>query len=361
MAIKTHAPQAIAFAVVLSAIFATPASAWDTHLSTSASDSIALGSALTDTAKLAATSGIAPTGTITFKLYGPNDSSCKTGVGSAVTDPVSGNGSYVSPPITPSALGTYRWVASYSGDAHNLAAGPTACTDSAESSVVTKAAPRLTTVANGSVSLGEAIRDQAHLTGALNPTGTITFKLYGPNDSSCRTQVGVVLTTAVSGNGDYMSASMIPGISGTYRWVASYSGDANNAAVEATGCGDPAEVTVIGKVVPVLATTASNQAALGDAIRDTASLARGVNLTGTITFKLFGPGDTNCTTQAGEDVTATVNGNGNYISPPITPTAVGVYHWVASYSGTRTTLPPGRPPAAIRARAYRSRHGRPPG
>lgn len=341
MTIRAHPLHTIVLAVVLTAIFATPASAWNTNLSTSASGPIVLGSALTDTATLAATSGIAPTGTITFKLYGPNDSSCKTQVGSAVTDAVSANGSYRSPPITPSTPGTYRWVASYSGDAHNLAAGPTACTDSAESSVVTKVTPALSTAANGSVSLGEAIRDQAHLSGALNPTGTIMFRLYGPNDPSCSAQVGVALTTTVNGNGDYTSASVIPGIPGTYRWVASYSGDADNAAVEATACADPSEVTVVSKVAPVLATTASAPAALGEALRDTATLTGGVNLTGTLTFKLYGPGDTDCTTQAGEAVTATVNGNGSYVSPSITPTAVGTYHWVASYSGDANNAPSG--------------------
>ena len=36
---------------------------------------------------------------------------------------------------------------------------------------------------------------------------------------------------AVSGNGNYFSGSFTPTIAGTYRWIADYSGDANNPSV----------------------------------------------------------------------------------------------------------------------------------
>src|SRR2546427_7610722 len=71
-----------------------------------------------------------------------------------------------------------HWVASYSGDANNTAAGPTACADPAEQVVVTKAGPALSTTASGSVAAGGTVSDVAHLSGGTNPTGKITFKLY---------------------------------------------------------------------------------------------------------------------------------------------------------------------------------------
>jgi hypothetical protein len=50
------------------------------------------------------------------------------------------------------------------------------------------ATPTLTTKANpASATLGNGIRDTATLAGATNAGGTITFKLYGPNDSTCST------------------------------------------------------------------------------------------------------------------------------------------------------------------------------
>src|SRR2546422_2145202 len=74
--------------------------------------------------------------------------------------------------------GTYRWIASYTGDLNNNAAGPTACADPAEAVVVTKAAPALTTTASGSVAAGGAGSGPAHPTPPGQPTGTSTFPLF---------------------------------------------------------------------------------------------------------------------------------------------------------------------------------------
>src|SRR3989442_15532330 len=60
-----------------------------------------------------------------------------------------------------------------------------ACADAAEAVVVTKASPALSTTASGSVVAGGSVKDVAHLTLGTNPTGTITFTLYGPNDATC--------------------------------------------------------------------------------------------------------------------------------------------------------------------------------
>src|SRR2546426_371911 len=79
---------------------------------------------------------------------------------------------------------TNRWVASYSGDANNNSAA-TACNDANESVVVTKKTPTLTTTASASVAAGGQISDVGHLAGGTNPSGTITFNLYGPDDATC--------------------------------------------------------------------------------------------------------------------------------------------------------------------------------
>src|SRR5947199_198454 len=59
------------------------------------------------------------------------------------TASVSGNGTYRSDPFSASALGTYRWVASYAGDPGNAPAAG-ACGDPAESVTVTAAPPPTT-------------------------------------------------------------------------------------------------------------------------------------------------------------------------------------------------------------------------
>jgi hypothetical protein len=97
------------------------------------------------------------------------------------------------------------------------------------------AAPTLVSpVAAPSVTLGAAISDTKTLSGGANPTGTITFNLYGPNDATCSGAVIFTSTVTVNGNGSYSSTSFTPLAIGTYRWIANYSGDANNAATANT-------------------------------------------------------------------------------------------------------------------------------
>jgi Ice-binding-like/IPTL-CTERM motif len=84
-------------------------------------------------------------------------------------------------------------------------------------------------VAAPSVALGAAISDTKTLSGGANPTGTITFNLYGPNDATCSGAVIFTSTVTVNGNGSYSSTSFTPLAIGTYRWIANYGGDLNNA------------------------------------------------------------------------------------------------------------------------------------
>ncbi|MCW2766601.1 MAG: hypothetical protein JWO11_2560 [Nocardioides sp.] len=293
-------------------------------LTTTASPGGALGIAVTDTATL--TGGQSATGTITFKLYGPDNATCAGAPVFTNTKPLAG--ATQSAAFTPTAPGTYRWTASYSGDANNLAATG-ACNAAHESVVITKLTPTLTTSASTGGPIGTAITDTATLTGGHTPTGTITFKLYGPNNATCTgTQVFtstkplVVLT---------QSAAFTPTAAGTYRWTASYSGDANNATTTGA-CNAPDESVVITKANPGLTTNASPGGAVGTAITDTATLTGGHTPTGTITFRLYGPDNATCTGTPAFTNTKTVNGaitqSGSFI-----PNAPGTYRWTTAYSG----------------------------
>ena len=109
---------------------------------------------------------------------------------------------------------------------------------------VNKANPTLATQASATVTAGGEIRDTATLAGGFGPTDHITFRLYGPDDASCSGTPTFTDTKAVSGNGSYQSGAFTPTQPGTYRWIASYAGDANNAAV-AGACNDPNEAVVV--------------------------------------------------------------------------------------------------------------------
>jgi hypothetical protein len=289
----------------------------------------ALGGSITDTAHL--TGGTNPTGTITFNLFGPADTTCSSSAVFSTTAAVSGNGNYTSTSFTPPGAGTYRWQVSYSGDSNNSAVGPTTCGDPSETVVVQKVTPTLSSTASTAVTVGGKIFDTAHLSG-FAPTGTITFNLYGPNDSTCTGPIASTSTVTVNGNGDYPSASFTPTLAGTYRWIVSYSGDSNNDAPAPTSCTDTAEAVVVGQVQPTLTSAASGSVTLGSAISDTAFLAGGIAPTGLVTFTLYGPNDPTCTTVAFGPVTASVSG-GTAQSGSFTPTAAGTYRWVVSYAG----------------------------
>ena len=92
------------------------------------------------------------------------------------------------------------------------------------------AAATLITQASPTVQLAGAIDDTATLGGGIGPTGSITFNLYGPNNATCSGAPVFTSTVPIAGNGSYPSASFTPASTGTYRWIANYSGDANNTA-----------------------------------------------------------------------------------------------------------------------------------
>ena len=86
-------------------------------ISTLASPSVPAGGLISDAATL--TGGFAPTGTVTFTLYGPGDATCSNALWST-TVPVGAGGVSHSGDVEVGAAGTYNWVAVYSGDLNNL-------------------------------------------------------------------------------------------------------------------------------------------------------------------------------------------------------------------------------------------------
>src|SRR4051812_36998128 len=111
-----------------------------TSLTTTAQSPVTLGQPISDVAHLAG-STIGAGGTITFHLF--SDASCQNEIDTGLTPAaVNGDGDYPSGNFTPAAAGSYYWIASYSGDAHNNASTGT-CGDAGETSVV-NAAPSST-------------------------------------------------------------------------------------------------------------------------------------------------------------------------------------------------------------------------
>jgi hypothetical protein len=306
-------------------------------ISTDSTDSVTIGGSISDDASLTGATADA-SGTITFKAYGPDDATCSGAAAFTSTKDVSGNGTYTSDPFTPTAVGTYRWIASYSGDAKNLSVSG-ACNDANESSVVNKQQPAISTNASAPVTIDSPISDVAHLSGATNDaSGTITFKLY--SDAQCTNEVNTGLQPVqVNGNGDYNSGDFTPTAVGTYYWIASYSGDNKNLAVSGS-CNDANESSVVG--------TANSNVQTNQSLtpQDSADLSAGAGgtPTGEVTFKLYGPSadptqPPDCTGTAVYTETVGLTGGSASTSNSaydIDDASEGTYSWQVIYGGDST-------------------------
>ena len=265
------------------------------------------------------------TGTITFTLTAPDNSSSTVG-----TVPVSGDATYDSPscPLL-TQVGTYTWSASYSGDDLNNGA-----IDNGENETIDSipASPSIATQASvtGDGVVGtDSTSDTATISGGDNPTGSIQFSITDPNNTT--TTVGSPVP--VNGDGDYPAPTSVNlTLVGSYTWSASYTGDdLNNGAIDN---GDNESVDSI-KATPAIVTTQDPASgSVGDLYKDQATLSGSFDQdgTGSITWTLY-PNDDCSGTPVGTDMIA-VDDDGTFETPTgVTVNSAGTYYWVASFSG----------------------------
>ena len=283
-----------------------------------------------DTATLSAPVTFVTGTLVTFTLY--SDSGCSASTGVTGTGPLNASGvATFSQSWTPSVSGTYYWKASFPGDTYNSAVS--ACGGETEIVDVSNSDTTLPTTPTAGGGIGTVLNDSATVSGGSSPTGTITFSLYGPNDTSCDTTAIYTQTVALTGN----SATTTPGFTtvaaGTYEWTASYAGDANNNAASSACGAEAVVVTAPGsKASPTLGTVPSAGGLIGTVLNDTATLTNASSPTGSIVFNLYGPG-TSCTTTAIYTQTVALIGASAATTTGFTTTAAGTYEWTASYAG----------------------------
>jgi hypothetical protein len=207
---------------------------------------------------------------------------------------------------------------------------------------VVRATPSIATTPTPTITVGSGqLADSATVTGRVSPVAgaTVDFRLYGPNDATCTgvpafESLGVPYPVA---GGPVTSAAFTPTAAGVYRWIATYSGDANNFGVAGL-CTDVSETVTITPATPSIATTPTPSITVGSGqLADTATVLGRVNpqAGATIDFRLYGPNDATCTgAPAFESLGVPYPvADGPVTSASFTPTAAGVYRWVATYSG----------------------------
>ncbi|WP_433501493.1 choice-of-anchor P family protein [Sphaerimonospora sp. CA-214678] len=107
---------------------------------------------------------------------------------------------------------------------------------------VPKATPSIATTPSGPVPAGGDVSDTATLSDGYHPTGTVTFRLFGPGDTDCATPIAT-RTGSVTESGTAASGDVTIGAAGTYRWTAVYSGDDHNDSVTSPCSAEQVTVT----------------------------------------------------------------------------------------------------------------------
>jgi hypothetical protein len=209
-------------------------------------DSIDAGQAAHDSATLDGATSDA-SGTVTYVYY--TAASCQGDKHTVGMVNVSGGHVPDSPEARFDAAQTYYWQAIYSGDANNDAA-VSDC--NSEALTVDPNTPALTTSPSPTQgSVGMAMHDTATVTSAVPVSGTVSFALYAPGDTSCENDLlagqasfkSVPLVNGVATSPDYTTTLI-----GVYQWAASYSGDAANSPAKGA-CPDPTEQVTTGAVL----------------------------------------------------------------------------------------------------------------
>ena len=221
-----------------------------------------------------------------------------------------------------------------------------------------------------------SVKDSAALTvsGSTSFTGTLDFHLCKVDTGNCSTG-GTAIAAAtgvnpVTANGTYSSAAATITSAGRYCWRSNFTsgttGVPNAVEPQPTDTTSTSECFVVNPVQPTISTTATSSVVLGNALDDTATLSgtanqpgspvinpstAGVAAGGTITFKLYGPSATAVCTDPATGVPGNLIGTSvvpvsgdssasnlykasdGTITGTLTPTAVGSYYWIASYSG----------------------------
>src|SRR5438128_1596704 len=203
-------------------------------MTTSATATATAGGTIQDAATLSG--GTSPTGTISFSIYGPNDATCSGTATSAGSATVRSEERRVGRAGRESVAGYYSRNDRYRGEGKKNAF-TTQCNEASKSNTDYSAAVSTTDRATATATAGGTIQDTATLSGGTSPTGTISFSIYGPNDATCSGTATSAGSATVSGNGSYSSSAVTENVAGTYRWIASYTGDTSNNAF-ATTCNE---------------------------------------------------------------------------------------------------------------------------
>ncbi len=291
-----------------------------------------------DTSSLTATAGFAPTGTISYAFY--SNDNCTGNATETDTGRALGADSSTTAPL---AVGSYSYLAGYSGDSNY-----TAATGTCESFTVTKATPTVSSAVedaatslpwSGSEASGASATDSATVAGVAGfvPSGSLSYSFY--TNGSCAGPAATNDQVLLARDGT-VPASAATGVlvAGSYSYQAAYSGDSEYAA-QAGSCERfsvaVATASLASKVLDVATGKGWSGSELTGAVaQDSATLSSsaGIVPTGTVTYSLYR--DAGCQGAPAGSEQVPVAGDGSVpVSGASGALAGGSYSYQAVYSG----------------------------
>src|SRR5256886_713976 len=135
------------------------------------STTINVGATATDSSIL--TNGFNSGGTVTYAVFA--NGACTSPFSTVSTVQVTNGVSPDSRPVTFNATGSYSFQAVYSGDANNIGV-----TSACEPVAVQRISPTLSTsLSTLNIAVGNSVTDSSDLTGGFQPSGSVTYTVYG--------------------------------------------------------------------------------------------------------------------------------------------------------------------------------------
>lgn len=287
--------------------------------------------------------GDAPQATV--NLYGPAASQAAidcSGTPAGSASFTATNGTTTAPAVTPSSVGWYGYQVVVS--ATNASDGVTSpCAPAPESFEVTTAPTVATQASSASVTPGSSLTDTVDVSGLQGQSATVSAALYGPFSSATAiTCTGTPVWSGslpVTGDGTYHTAATKLSTPGYYVYHESIAAQGFVQAA-ATPCADSAETTVVtGR--PAITTRVSHAViAPGGTLSDHAVVSGLGKLSGHVHVVLWGPYSTasavSCRGAEAWSGNFSADGNGTYLTHPVTVARAGYYVYQESLGASAT-------------------------
>lgn len=271
---------------------------------------------------------------VEVRLYGPfatREEIVCTGTPISTNTYSAGPGESRTPPTTLNAPGYYGYQLTVPSTADVLGT-TTPCVPDEEVVRVQSQPVVQTVVTKSSLAPGELLADTVSVSGLAGQTVTVKWKLYGPYPAAdamtCQGAAFAEGSFVATQDGTYVTEAVKLSVPGYYTYRESIDETGQVKGVE-TPCAEASETAIV-RGAPAIRTQVSEaQTAPGSQLRDTAVVTGLGALRAEVQAELWGPyatqAEMRCEGTPFWSGTFTANGDGTYLTDPVTLTKAGYY------------------------------------